>query len=269
MIRIFIIVLCVALIAWMDPAADKTKEGNRLYHKELYDEATEKYTDALIELPNSPRLHFNIGNAAYKKGDHEEAIKSYTKAASLASNPILESKALYNLANCKYRQGELKESVNPDEAISFYKEALNYYEQALDRDSGNANAKYNHEFIARRFKKSQQEQQQQKGQEEQQQQGQQEKQEEQEGEEGEQKEQQEQKNQSEGDDESESEEKNAGQEETQEEQEGEQKSGQQDQKKSLTAKEAKMLLDSLKDEELRRPDQVQKMRRLPQVLRDW
>ena len=77
MIRIFVVLLCIFLVAWMNPEADKTKDGNRLYNKELYDDAIAKYTEVLIDLPSSPSLHFNIGNAAYKKEDYEEAIKNH------------------------------------------------------------------------------------------------------------------------------------------------------------------------------------------------
>ena len=269
MIRIPAILLSIFLIAWMNPEADKTKEGNRLYHKELYDEATTKYTEVLIDLPNSPRLHFNIGNAAYKKENYEEAIKSYTKVASLVSDLTLEGKVYYNLGNCKYRQGRLKENTNPGETISLYQEALEYYRQTLDRIPKDTNAKYNYEFVERRIKEllDQQKQGSQQQQQEQQQGQQQEQTEEQQqGQTGEQQEQQEHEDQSGKDDESEAEEKDASEVETQEGQEQEQETGQ---KQSLTKKEAKMLLDSLKDEELHKPDDRQIQRRVLRILRDW
>jgi len=55
---------CVLYIAWVNPLADRTKAGNRLYNRELYDEAMTKYTEVLVDSPNSPYIHFNIGNAA-------------------------------------------------------------------------------------------------------------------------------------------------------------------------------------------------------------
>ena len=145
-------ILCIVLVAWVNPQADKTKAGNRLYSKESYDEAMTKYTEVLVDSPNSPYIHLNIGNAAYKKEDYEEADKSYTKAASLAADPMLESKAYYNLGNCRYRQGRLKENTNLGEAISLYREALEYYRRALDKNPKDASAKYNHEFVERKIK---------------------------------------------------------------------------------------------------------------------
>lgn len=280
MIRIFVIVLSISLVAWMNPEADKAKDGNRLYNKELYDDAMTKYTEALVDLPNSPRLHFNIGNAAYKKENYEEAIKSYTRTATLASDPTLENKAYYNLGNCAYRQGRLKENTDLGETISLYQEALEYYRQAIEKYPEDSNAaKYNYEFVERKLKELLDQQKQEGEPQEQEQEGEQQEGEPQEGEQqqgqqGEQteEEQEGQQGQQEEEDESETEEKNAGQAESQEEesQEGKEQQEQESQRKEgLTKKEAKMLLDSLKDEELHRPDNRNMERRIPRVLKDW
>ena len=280
MIRIFAVLLFVSLIAWMNPEADKAKDGNRLYNKELYDDAMTKYTEVLVELPNSPRLHFNIGNAAYKKENYEEAIKSYTRAATLASDPALENKAYYNLGNCAYRQGKLKENTDLGETIKLYQDALEYYRQAIERYPENSKAaKYNYEFVERKLKEllDQQKQEgepQEQQQEGEQQEGEQQQGEQQQGQQGEQTEEQQegQEGQQEEEDESESEEKKAGQAESQENesQEGkEQQKQESQQKEGLTKKEAKMLLDSLKDEELHRPDNRDIKGRIPRVLKDW
>lgn len=275
MIRIFVIVLSISLVAWMNPEADKAKDGNRLYNKELYDDAMTKYTEALVDLPNSPRLHFNIGNAAYKKENYEEAIKSYTRTATLASDPTLENKAYYNLGNCAYRQGRLKENTDLGETISLYQEALEYYRQAIEKYPEDSNAaKYNYEFVERKLKELLDQQKQEGEPQEQEQEGEPQEGEQQQGQQGEQteEEQEGQQGQQEEEDESETEEKNAGQAESQEEesQEGKEQQEQESQRKEgLTKKEAKMLLDSLKDEELHRPDNRNMERRIPRVLKDW
>jgi len=254
------LISCIVLIAWINPLADRTKSGNRLYNQELYDEAMTKYTEVLVDSPNSPYIHFNIGNAAYKKEDYEEAIKSYAKTASTASDAVLEGKAYYNLGNCKYRQGRLKENTSLGEAISLYREALDYYKQALDRAPEDTNAKYNHEFVERKMKELL---------DKQKQQGQQ-------GEQQEQQKQQSQQEQSEKGDKSESQDENEGesaaqaaQAEQQEAQEGQKEDQGSEQRKGLTPEEAKMLLDSLKDEELSQLQKRQERNSFPEVLKDW
>jgi len=246
-LRLVSCVLYIALIAWINPEADKTREGNRLYNKNLYDEAMTKYTEVLVDSPNSPHIHFNIGNAAYKKENYEEAIKSYAKAASLAADTMLESKAYYNLGNCKYRQGRLKEKYGrgltpplQSEAVSLYREALDYYKQALDKNPKDANAKFNHEFVERKIKELLDKQKQQQ-----------------------------QQNQEQSGDRQERQDKDQAaqaQPEAQEKQKEEQES---ERKEGLTAEEAKMLLDSLRDEELSQLQTSRDRRSFPQVLKDW
>ncbi len=252
---ILCLVSCIAFIAWVNPLADRTKAGNRLYNRELYDEAMTKYTEVLVDSPNSPYIHFNIGNAAYKKEDYEEAIKSYTRTASTASDAVLEGRAYYNLGNCKYRQGRLKENTNLGEAISLYREALDYYKQALDRTPEDTNAKYNHEFVERKMKELL---------DKQKQQGQQ-----QSGEQQEQQNQQSQQEQSEQNDKSESQDENEGQSAAQAAQAEQQEAQGSEQRKGLTPEEARMLLDSLKDEELSQLQKRQDRSQFPEVLKDW
>ena len=43
-----------------------TIEGNRLYEQGRFDEAHEKYLDALREAPDSPIIRFNDGSALYQ-----------------------------------------------------------------------------------------------------------------------------------------------------------------------------------------------------------
>lgn len=245
--------LASCIISWVNPHADRNKDAIKLYNKERYDEALTKYNEVLVELPNSPYIHFNIGNSEYKKENYEEAIKSYTKAISLARDTSLEGTAYYNLGNCKYRQGKLKENTNLGETISLYRESLDYYKQALDKNPEDTNAKYNHEFVERKIKELLDKQKQQQNQQGNQQE------------------------KSAKEDKSESQEKTGEQanaqtaQAEQKEQKGQEgKQGQGEQKEGLTAEEARMLLDSLKDEELSRLQIRDKERRsLPQVLKDW
>ena len=293
---IAITILSIVFVAWMNPEADKAREGNRQYGKKLYDDAMTTYTEVLVDLPSSPRLHFNIGDAAYKKENYEEAAKSFTKAVSLASDPNLEGKIYYNLGNCKYRQGRLKENTNVGKAIELYREALDHYKQAMERYPKDSDIKFNHEFVERRIKELLSTQEQQQGEEAgEPQEGEQGEGEPQEGQQGQQGQQQGQGQQGqEGDQqegqEGDQQEEQQGDQEGQEGQEGEEgtnteseekKEGQagvegeekekegQGQKGNLTKQEAKMLLDSLKDEELQRPDNRNTQRQLQRVIKDW
>ena len=141
-------ILC---IAWINPNADKIKAGNRLFKEGKYDEAMNRYTDVLIELPESPDVHYNVGASAYKKGDYERAMKAYTKSLSI-DYPALEEKGQYSIGNCKYKQGERMESSNATGAITLYREALESYRRAIGLNPKNMDAKFNYEVVQRKIK---------------------------------------------------------------------------------------------------------------------
>lgn len=116
----------------------QVKEGNELYSQEKYDEANNKYRDALLENPESPIIHFNIGDVLYKKKNYEEAIKSFDKSTS-SDDILLQSKSYYNLGNTLYRMGKLPESIQ-------------MYKKALELNPDDEDAKYNLEHVRAKIK---------------------------------------------------------------------------------------------------------------------
>jgi len=122
----------------------QVKEGNRLYAEEKYDEANNKYRDALIENPESPIVHFNIGDALYKKNNYEEARKSFEKATS-SDDILVQSKSYYNVGNALYRLGKLPESIL-------------MYKKALELNPDDEDAKYNLEYVRAKLKNEAQKQ---------------------------------------------------------------------------------------------------------------
>ncbi len=158
-------------------------EGNKLYAEERYDEANNKYRDALIESPESSIVNFNIGDVQYKKRNFEEAVKSYEQATS-SDDIIVQSKSYYNIGNTLYKMGKLPESILA-------------YKKAIELNPEDVDAKYNLEYVRAKLKDNsekqpQENQQQQQQQEEQQQQDQQNQDQEQNSEEQQQKQQEQQ-----------------------------------------------------------------------------
>ena len=116
------------------------EKGSTLYQGEQYDEALKSFVDAQIESPENSQLKYNIANAHFNMKNYEEAIKNYQDVAATAQDIQLEEKSLYNIGNCKYRQGMLEESVE-------------YYKKALDLDPNDQDAKYNLEFVREEIKR--------------------------------------------------------------------------------------------------------------------
>ncbi len=122
----------------------RNKKGNAFYEKGQYDEALKLYRDAQLESPESPPIHYNIGNVLYQKKKFPEASEEYQKALS-SDQPLLQEQAFYNLGNTAYRVGKLQE------AIDFYKKALQLKSDDMD-------AKYNLEFVRKKLKEMAQKQ---------------------------------------------------------------------------------------------------------------
>ena len=228
-----------------DEVAKKNREGMGFFSEEKYEEALGAYRDAQLEAPESPQLHFNIGDVLYKQKKYEEAQEEYLKALS-TEDALLQSQVYYNIGNCQFRLNKLVESIDS-------------YKKALEIDPDDMEAKHNLEFVRNKLKEMAEQQQQQAQQQEQQQQ--------QQGQEQQQQEGQQQQEQQEGREQQEQ------QQPGEEQQEEGEKQQQQAQKieGEMTEEEAQRILDALKDDE----EEVQKEVRRKQssgkkrVEKDW
>jgi len=153
--RFLIVLIFVTVSLFAQPGRKQILEGNKLYQEQKFDEANNKYRDALVNNPGNPIINFNIGNVEYKKKKYEEALKNFEKTLSI-DEVLTQSKAYYNMGNALYRAGKLPESILA-------------YTQALRLNPNDEDAKYNLEFVRAQLKNQAQQQQ---GENQQQQQGQ-------------------------------------------------------------------------------------------------
>lgn len=127
------------------------KEANGLYQKGKFDEALQKYNAASIALPDSDIINFNMGTALYKKEDYDKAIDAFIKTLT-SDDKKTEADALYNLGNCKYKLGKLKENTDLSTTVGLLRESLDYYKRTVEIDQKNTDARFNHEFVERELK---------------------------------------------------------------------------------------------------------------------
>ncbi len=226
----------------------KVMKGIKSFEKEQWDESLQHFQDALLDDPEHPVGHYNVGESLYKKKNYEEALKSYEKALSTPEITMRE-KIYYNLGNTYYQ-------------LNKYQEAIQSYIKALDLDPDDQDAKHNLELVRAKLKEMAQKQPMENQQQQQQQQSgdQQQSQQQQQGNDQEQQEQQEnqdQQQQAQQDD---------------DKQENEQKSAKpQEKQKELTKEEAERILQALKSEERENQKlrQVQRPARIAPVEKDW
>lgn len=244
----FVALFSHALLA-QGAGRNKILEGNRLYAEQKFDEANDKYRDAQISNPESPIIHFNIGDALYQKRNYEEALKSYQSTVQKTNDPKLQAQSYYNLGNTLFRLDKWQESIAA-------------YQQALKLNPNDEDAKFNLEFVRRKLKENAQRQPQDQQQQQEQQQ-QQDQQNQNEGKDGQQDQQQNQQQ-----DQQQQDDRNQDQ---QEQQQRDQQAAQQQPKPGELSKEdAERLLEALQNQEKEAQKKRQaQVRGRMRVEKDW
>ncbi len=237
---LFIFLVTIPFLSFAAKGDRGVKEGNQLYKEDKFQEALKKYDQAHSLAPNSDIINFNRAAALYKTSQFQEAAQGYTNVL-VTDDPELEAKANYNIGNSKYKEGELNESTDLNEAVNLYTEALNYYRRAIELNEKDTDAKYNYEFLEKKIKqltsdRKQQQQPQSKAQ---------------------QKDKQEKKQKEKGEKEDQPEEAK------EEEPQPPQEPGQ------MSEEEARMLLEGHSQEELGKITSKKSDRVYPKVLKDW
>lgn len=160
-----LLVAAAGSLGWFDPSATP-RAAARLFAAGKFDDAVTRYNEALIDEPDSDLLHFNLGDAEYRRGQFDAAVRAFQRVPQDAA-------ADYNRGNALFRKGEGAQTEKPQEALTHWAEALVAYRRAIGTDPTDEDAKYNYEWVSRKveeLKKKLEEQQQQDQQQDQQQQ---------------------------------------------------------------------------------------------------
>lgn len=87
----------------------ESERGNRAYEAGSHDEALARYTEAQTAAPDAPELHYDIGNALYRKEDYAAAVEAYRRALAGNRTDLLPD-AAYNLGNAHFRERRFREA---------------------------------------------------------------------------------------------------------------------------------------------------------------
>jgi tetratricopeptide (TPR) repeat protein len=217
---IVLLFLVSAVPVLASKASDAVSKGNEAFREGDFKEALEQYQIAETEMPESPKLDYNIAGVQHSEGKYEEAIERYTRALN-STDMEIETNAYYNLGNTYFRMED-------------YQNAITSYQEALDNNPDFTEAKINLELARKRLKEQMKPQEQE--QQEQQQQQEQQEQEKQEEKEDEQKQEQQQQQSQQQDNK-----------DKQEQQDQQQQSQPQEQK--MSKEDAERILNALRDDE--------------------
>ncbi len=103
-------VLVIVSAAWSDVGSNM-RRGNYLERKGEYEEALENYQKALVQEPDNPKIHYNIGRVLYRMGKYDEAAGEF-QLGFLEKARTFQSDVFYNLGNCQFRKGQLDASID-------------------------------------------------------------------------------------------------------------------------------------------------------------
>jgi tetratricopeptide (TPR) repeat protein len=109
-----LLILSTALYA--QKASNYIAKGNEAYRKGDYDEAIKSYQTALKEDPSNVAARFNLANALQKQDNINEANKNYDKVVESASINSLKAESNYNKALAFIKGKDLLSAVGSFEA---------------------------------------------------------------------------------------------------------------------------------------------------------
>jgi len=105
-------------IAQQRTARKMLRQGNELYQKEQFTDASVSYQKALGSNSNYDKATYNLGNALYKNKNYKEAIPQYELTAKTATDKFTRAEAFHNIGNSNM------ESKNYQGAVDAFKNAL-------------------------------------------------------------------------------------------------------------------------------------------------
>ena len=119
------------------------------YNQGDFDKALENFREEQKHNPDSPTINFNLGDANYRLQKYDEAFEAYSKAM-VSSDPVLQEEAYYNAGNSLFMEGNHAQDL--EQQLSNYYDARYQYNQALNRNPGDEQAKKNLQLLEERIK---------------------------------------------------------------------------------------------------------------------
>jgi len=133
----------IILFLFISLSFGENENGEDLYRKGKFQEAQDFYLKKSMERGTEPEIQFGYGASSFKLEKIDEAVKAF-EAASETDDPLLKSKAFYNLGNGYYQKQD-------------YEKSLESYKKALAINPFDVDAKANFEILKRQMEQEEQE----------------------------------------------------------------------------------------------------------------
>ncbi|MBT5645799.1 MAG: tetratricopeptide repeat protein, partial [Polaribacter sp.] len=121
------------------------REGNKLYEKEKYDDASIAYRKALDKSSQYKKATYNLGNSMYQNKNYKEAVPQYELAVKAAKDKFEKADGYHNIGNAMLEQKQ-------------YQPAVDAFKNALRNDPTDDETRYNLAVAQKLLEKEKQDQ---------------------------------------------------------------------------------------------------------------
>ena len=115
-------------------------EGNGLYAQGNFNEALNRYDQALTENPQAVQAKFNKANCYLRLEDIDQAKNLYREVAVESRDMSLVEKAKYNLGNTLFQEGLKQQDSDLQKSIEGLKDAIVQWQATLELNESNSKA---------------------------------------------------------------------------------------------------------------------------------
>jgi Ca-activated chloride channel homolog len=119
------------------------RQGDRAYDRTQYKEAEKHYRIAADRDMGNSKAVYNLGNTLYQQGNFEDAAQRFQQVASIEKDPATKADALHNLGDAFLKQRK-------------FKEAVRAYEESLRNRPADPGTKQNLQMAKKKLKEEEQ-----------------------------------------------------------------------------------------------------------------
>ncbi|MCH8217313.1 MAG: tetratricopeptide repeat protein [Planctomycetes bacterium] len=128
-------------VGWSAPSARIfVGEGNGLYAQGNFNEALNRYDQALTEDPKAVQAKFNKANCYLRLGDIDQAKNLYRQVAVESKDMSLVERAKYNLGNTLFQEGLKQQDSDLQKSVEGLKDAIVQWQATLELNESNGKA---------------------------------------------------------------------------------------------------------------------------------
>jgi len=142
-VLLLVLILVLSQNAAAESARRLVNQANKLYAQGKFNDAINKYEQAITESPDLLEPKFNKADSYFRLDDLENAISGYEEVAAKSKDMKLVAKAKYNLGNSYFQRGSKQKDSDLQKAIDDFKTSIDFWRSVLDIEPDNGKAAKN------------------------------------------------------------------------------------------------------------------------------